>query len=112
MLKVGLIGCRECQDKCWENKDFLAVREGSGVFKNVGAAELIGCFTCGGCPGKQVVDRARLLIKGGADIIALSSSIHYANDGCGCPYYAHIRKELDKQLKSVIIIDPVTNSGM
>lgn len=112
MLKIGLIGCKKSSDLCWENKDFLAVRQGEGVFKNVGPAELVGCFTCGGCPGKKIVDRATLLVRGGADIIALSSSMQDTVDGFACPYYQTMRQALSKQFKSVIIVDPMTSEGL
>jgi predicted metal-binding protein len=97
----------------WENSDFLAVRQGEGVFKNIGPAELIGCFNCGGCPGKRIVDRAKLLVKGGADVIALSASMHNSCDGHGvCPFYDTIQKTLANQLGSIIIVDPTTRRGV
>ena len=112
MLTAGLIGCKKSRDTCWENTDLLAVRQGYGVFKDIGPLELIGCFTCGGCPGKKIVERANLLVKAGADIIALSSSMQNTGDGSACPYYESIREALGKQLKSVIIVDPLTSRGM
>lgn len=106
MVKVGIIFCSKCVDTCWDIKDLVAMKEGTGVFTDLGPAKLVGCICCEGCSGKRVVDRAKLLIKCGADIIAFSSCTNNINaDGNTCPYSKHILEEMSKQLKTTIIID-------
>lgn len=105
MVKVGVIFCSKCDDTCWRLKD-LVTKDGVGVFTDLGPAKLVGCITCDKCPGKQVVDRAKMLIKCGADIIAFSSCPkNIDNDGNTCPYYEHILAELSERLRSTIVID-------
>ena len=106
MVKVGIIGCSQSGDVCWELKDVAAVKQGEGVFKDLGPMELVGCITCNGCSGKRIVDGAKLLIKWGADIIAFSTGA--GNIGANNNerlYYERILKELSKQLTSTIILD-------
>lgn len=106
MVKVGFIVCPKYGDITWETKDFAAVQKGAGVFSDLGPTAVIGCIACSGCPGKRVVDRAKLLIKCGADIIAMSSCMSSTDsDENACPYYERILEELSKQLRSTIIID-------
>ncbi|SCM79192.1 putative CGGC domain protein [uncultured Sporomusa sp.] len=106
MVKVGFIICPQYGDMTWQTKDFAAVKKGAGVFRDLGPAVVVGSIACAGCPGKRVVDRAKLLIKCGADIIAVSSCMSStASDKNACPYYEHILAELSKQLRSTIVID-------
>jgi predicted metal-binding protein len=103
MVKVGVIFCSKC-DTCLEFKD-LVTKDGMGVFTDLGPAKLVGCITCDKCPGKSVVDRAKLLIKCGADIIAFSScSDNNDPDANTCPHHKYILGELSDRLKSTIVI--------
>lgn len=106
MVKVGFIICPHCSDMTWETKEFAAVKTGAGAFRNLGPAAVVGCIACAGCPGRQVVNRAKLLIKCGADIIAMSSCMSSTTaDKNACPYYEHILEELSKKLRTTIVID-------
>ncbi len=106
LVKVGFIACPQCGDMTWETKDFAAAKKGAGVFRDLGPAAVVGYIACAGCPGKRVVDSAKLLIKCGADIIAMSSCMNSTDaGGNACPYYERIRQELSKQLRSTIVID-------
>lgn len=100
MVKIGIIGCLKYGDMCQAAKDLMKEKEETGIFRDIGSNEIIGLIPCGGCPGKQVIERAKLLNHCGADIIALYSCNSHA-----CPHNTRILKELSKHLKSVIIID-------
>lgn len=102
MTKVGIIGCPKTTDFCWEAREMQAAREGEGIFKDIGPTEIIGCVTCGGCPGKKLANRARILSLCGADIIALSSGFNET-----CPHRSSLLNLLSKRLKAVIVLDSI-----
>ena len=58
-----------------------------------------GFVSCGGCPGKRAVARARMLVDRGAEAVALASCICKGNPiSFPCPHHetmlAAIRKKL------------------
>jgi hypothetical protein len=63
MVKAGIIRCQQTEDMCPADADFKAAREGAGVFQETGAAEIVGFVSCGGCPGKRAVPRAKLMVE-------------------------------------------------
>ncbi len=87
-MKLGIIRCMQTEDYCPGTADFKAVREKTGAFAAVTEEiEIIGFCSCGGCPGKKAVLRARELVKGGADAIAFASCIHKGTPiGYPCPF--------------------------
>lgn len=49
--------------------------------------EVTGVATCGGCPGKKAVTRAAMMVKQGAEAIAMASCITKGNPiGFACPH--------------------------
>ena len=75
-MKVGLIRCMQTEDMCPASTDFKFMHDKKGAFEGVeGEIELIGVNTCGGCPGKRAVTRAKEMVKRGADTIVLASCI-------------------------------------
>ena len=49
--------------------------------------EIVGFISCGGCPGKKTVLRAKELVKRGADTIAFASCIKKGTPiGFPCPF--------------------------
>lgn len=104
MTKVAIICCQKAQDIRSVSKDLLAAQEGTGSFTGAGPQEIIGCIFCGGCTGKRVVKRAKMLERNGADIIALSSQLKQENGGI-CPHYTKIRIDLTRRLPSVVVLD-------
>jgi predicted metal-binding protein len=69
VLKVGIIRCQQTEDLCPGSTDFSVARAGKGAFEATGPAEVIGLVSCGGCPGKRAVSRAKVMIDRGADAI-------------------------------------------
>lgn len=87
-MKVGIIRCMQTEDICPGTSDFKAIRERSGAFKGIEEnIEIIGMVSCGGCPGKKAVFRAKEMISRGADTIAFASCITKGNPiGFACPF--------------------------
>ncbi|MFR2407325.1 MAG: CGGC domain-containing protein, partial [Eubacterium callanderi] len=70
--------------------------------------ELIGFTSCGGCPGKKAILRARELVKRGADTIAFASCIQNGNPiGYPCPFARKMKEIVQNDLKDeeIQIID-------
>ncbi len=75
-MKLGIIRCMQTEDYCPGTADFKAARLHMGAFAQVEEEiEIVGFTSCGGCPGKKAVLRARELVKRGADAIAFASCI-------------------------------------
>ncbi len=75
MKKVGIIRCQQTEDLCPGTSDFVTAAKGKGAFEAFGPCEVIGFVSCGGCPGKRAVARAKMLIDKGAEVIALTTCI-------------------------------------
>lgn len=87
-MKIGLIRCLQTEDMCPAGSclKVLSIRKGAFV-EAPEELELIGVNTCGGCPGKKAVTRAALMVKQGAQAIALSSCISKGSPiGFACPH--------------------------
>ncbi|MBO4312106.1 MAG: CGGC domain-containing protein [Desulfovibrionaceae bacterium] len=74
-MKVGIIRCQQTEHLCAGTKDLRCAAEGKGAFEALGPCEVVGLVSCGGCPGKNAVSRAGILVKAGAEAIALASCI-------------------------------------
>mgnify|MGYP001486565514 CR=1 FL=1 len=75
-MKLGIIRCMQTEDFCPGTTDFTVVREKRGAFEGIDEdIHLVGFISCGGCPGKKAVLRAKELKKRGADTIAFASCI-------------------------------------
>lgn len=71
MKKIGIIRCMQTEDICPGTTDFSFAAQGKGAFEELGPCEVIGFVSCGGCPGKRAVARARMLVDRGAEAVAL-----------------------------------------
>lgn len=99
MKKIGIIRCMQTEDICPGTTDFSFAAQGKGAFEELGPCEVIGFVSCGGCPGKRAVARARMLVDRGAEAVALASCICKGNPiSFPCPHHetmiAAIRKKL------------------
>ncbi len=99
-MKLGIIRCMQTEDHCPGTGDFRAVRERSGAFEGVDEdIEVVGFISCGGCPGKKAVFRARELVRRGADAIAFSSCIQKGTPiGYPCPFARKMASLVEKEL--------------
>ena len=105
-MKVGILRCAQTEDYCPGTVDFLVLREKRGVFADVSEdIELVGFCSCGGCPGKKALLRARELVRRGADTIALASCICKGTPiGYPCPFAADMLALLRKEFGDTVTI--------
>ncbi len=80
-MKIGIIRCQKTEDLCAGFNDFKCAAAGSAGFETLAPVEIVGFVSCGGCPGKAAVARAEMMVRKGAEAIALASCI-----GRGAPY--------------------------
>jgi predicted metal-binding protein len=105
MLKAGIIRCQQTEDMCPADADFKAAREGAGAFQKTGAVEIVGFVSCGGCPGKRAVPRAKLMVERGAEVIAFASCISKGNPiEFPCPFFKKMRDAVKKTVGTGISI--------
>jgi predicted metal-binding protein len=107
-MKAGIIRCMQTEDYCPGTTDFQAIREKSYAFEGiVEDIEIIGFISCGGCPGKKAVLRARELVERGADTIVFASCIQRGNPiGYPCPFAKKMKDTVVNDIgENVRIID-------
>lgn len=82
----------QTENICPAAKCFDAMLKKKGAFADVeGEITCIGVNTCGGCPGKNAAQRARHMVRQGADAIAISSCITLGTPlGFPCPFHKKI----------------------
>lgn len=100
IMNVGLIRCQQTEDACPATTDFKFMREKLGAFKDIAEEiEVIGVVSCGGCPGKRAVFRAKEMVRRGADTIVFASCITRGNPiEYSCP---HAKAMVDAVKKAV-----------
>ncbi len=101
-MKIGIIRCRATENYCPGTTDFktLALRKGSfASLPEDEELELVGFISCGGCPGKDAVLRARELMRRGAECIAFASCIRQGNPlGFPCPQAENLINAVKRDL--------------
>lgn len=107
MKKVGIIRCQQTEDMCPGTTDFKVAKDGKMAFADFGECEVIGFVSCGGCPGKKAVPRAKMLMKRGADVIAMASCIKKGNPiGFACPHFEAMHNAIKKACsEEAILVD-------
>jgi len=99
MKKVGVIRCQQTEDMCPGTMDFKVACEGKLAFEHTGPVGIIGFVSCGGCPGKRAVARAKLMVDRGAEAIVFGSCISKGNPiDYPCPHYANMRDAVAKKI--------------
>ena len=106
-MKVGIIRCQQTEDMCPGTTDFLVAKQGKSAFENTGPVEVIGFVSCGGCPGKKAVTRAKMLVDRGAEAVAFASCIAKGNPiGFPCPNFEKMKEAVEKKVgQDIKIID-------
>ena len=98
-MKAGIIRCQQTEDLCPGTTDFLVASKGTLAFEDVGSSEVVGFVSCGGCPGKRAVNRAKILVDRGAEVIAFASCISRGNPiGFPCPHFEQMRNAIIKKV--------------
>lgn len=106
-MKVGIIRCQQTEDLCPGNTDFKVAAEGVKAFEATGPVEVMGFVSCGGCPGKRAVGRAKIMVERGAKAIAFASCIGRGTPiGMVCPHFVAMRESIQKALgPEIALID-------
>lgn len=105
MKKVGIIRCQQTEDLCPGTSCFNVSKGGKLAFEALGECEVVGFVSCGGCPGKHAVPRAKMLVDRGAEVIALASCICKGTPiGFPCPNAEMMKQAIRKKLGDDIII--------
>ncbi|MBD5647741.1 MAG: CGGC domain-containing protein [Desulfovibrio sp.] len=91
-MKIGLIRCMQTEEMCPATRCLDAMRRKKDAFAGVeGDLELVGVTTCGGCPGKKAGQRAAMMLRRGAEAIALASCITKGTPiDYACPFAARL----------------------
>ncbi|MBI9109709.1 CGGC domain-containing protein [Maridesulfovibrio ferrireducens] len=99
MKKVGIIRCLQTEDICPGSMDFKVTANGTLGFESTGPVEIVGFVSCGGCPGKRAVARAKMMVDRGAEIIAFASCISKGNPiGYACPFFEEIKSAVIRKV--------------
>jgi len=110
MKKVGIIRCQQTEDACPGTMDFKVTSQGKLAFEETGSVEIVGFVSCGGCPGKRAISRAKMMVERGAEIIVFASCISRGNPiGYPCPHYANMRDAVAKAVGDGIQIIEYTH---
>lgn len=105
MLKVGIIRCQQTEDMCCGTTDFKVAQEGKLAFQETGPVEIVGFVSCGGCPGKRIFTRAKMMKERGAEAIVFASCMSKGNPiGFPCPHFGMIEEMVRKKIGSEIKI--------
>jgi len=106
-MKVGIIRCQQTEDMCPGSTDFKVAATGKMAFEEIGPSEVVGFVSCGGCPGKRAVARAKMMVDRGAEAIVFASCISRGNPiGVACPHFETMREAIARKVgESVKIID-------
>lgn len=104
-VKVGIIRCQQTEDMCPGTTCFKVASKGKLAFAGYGECEVIGFVTCGGCPGKRAVPRAKMLVDRGAKVIAFASCISKGTPiGFVCPHVAQMSGAIRKAVGDDIVV--------
>jgi predicted metal-binding protein len=110
MKKAGIIRCQQTEDLCPGTTDFKVTSLGSLAFEKTGPVEVVGFVSCGGCPGKRAVARAKIMVDRGCEIIVFASCISRGNPiGYPCPHYVTMRDAVIKKIGPEIQIIEYTH---
>jgi len=98
-MKIGIIRCQQTEDACPGTTDFSCAKNLKGAFEEFEDVEIVGFVSCGGCPGKRSVARAKLMVERGAEVIMLGSCIAKGNPfQFPCPHYTMMRDAIEKAI--------------
>ena len=106
-MKVGIIRCQQTEDLCPATTCIKCASAGKLAFEGVGPSEIVGIVSCGGCPGKRAVSRAKMLVDRGAEVIALASCIFKGTPiGFPCPHAGQIKSAIARKVgENIQVLD-------
>lgn len=94
--RIAVVRCETVSEVCPGVACFKAFNQRKLNFKEYGPdAEIVGFFTCGGCPGRRISRLVDNLKKYGLDVVHLSSCMGLKDTYPACPHYEEIKKNLE-----------------
>ena len=101
--KVAIVRCETVSEACPGVGCFKAFNKRKLKFSDYGPdAEIIGFFTCGGCPGRRIFRLVNSLEKHGVDVIHLSSCMLMDTSYPKCPHIDGIKQMIAKKGVKVV----------
>ncbi|HQC43492.1 MAG TPA: CGGC domain-containing protein [Verrucomicrobiota bacterium] len=100
-MKIGIIRCQKTADicRCPCAADLKIEAEGKSSAEGKSPVEIIGFFSCGGCPGKQAVPRAKILVERGAQEIVFASSAPQGKPGkTSCSHRKEVKETVIRNI--------------
>lgn len=101
--KIAVVRCETVSETCPGVACFRAFNKRKVHFEQYGEnAEIIGFFTCGGCPGRRIFRLVESLMKHDVNVIHLSSCMMLEKSYARCPHIDEIKQMiLSKGIKIV-----------
>ncbi len=101
--KIAVVRCDIVSEVCPGVACFKAFNKRMVHFGEYGRdAEMIGFFTCGGCPGRRVFRLVDSLLRHEVDVIHLSSCMLMEKSYSKCPHLEDIRQMILKKGVKVV----------
>ncbi|MCZ7381612.1 MAG: CGGC domain-containing protein [Candidatus Methanoperedens sp.] len=101
--KIAVVRCDIVSETCPGIACFKAFNKRKVHFEEYGKdAEIIGFFTCGGCPGRRVFRLVDSLLKHNVDVIHLSSCMLMEGGYPKCPHIDEIKQMIIKKGVKVV----------
>lgn len=100
--KIAIVRCDIVSETCPGVACFKAFNKRKVHFSDYSEAEIIGFFTCGGCPGRRVFRLVDNLLKHGVDVVHMSSCMLMEGGYPKCPHIDQIRQMILKKGVKVV----------
>lgn len=95
--RIAIVRCDIVSEVCPGTACFAAFNRRKVHFSGYGNAELVGFFTCGGCPGRRIFRLVDSLMKHGVDVIHISSCMLMEKSYAKCPHLTEIKEMISKK---------------
>lgn len=94
--RIAIVRCETVSEVCPGVACFKALKQRRAHFKDYGPdTEIIGFFTCGGCPGRRVSRLVEKLKPHKLDVLHLSSCMMLEGSYPACPHWEEIKKTVE-----------------
>ncbi|NJD76453.1 MAG: CGGC domain-containing protein [Candidatus Methanoperedens sp.] len=101
--RIAVVRCDIVSETCPGVACFKSFNKRKVHFSEYGPdTEIIGFFTCGGCPGRRVFRLVDSLMKHGVDVVHLSSCMLMDTGYPKCPHIDEIKKMILKKGVKVV----------
>jgi len=101
--KIAVVRCDIVSEVCPGVACLKAFNKRKVHFSKYGQdAEIIGFFTCGGCPGRRVFRLVDSLLKHNVDVIHLSSCMLMEKSYSRCPHLEDIKEMITRKGVKVV----------